>query len=121
VLHDEETPDDDAVSDEIAAAAAAANEAIRRVLAPLVKSQAEILRQAIAPFTAALASHHAEIARSVAVIGATQEAVRRWAVQMPQLDLSAITSVQEALKALPTIEFANIRQAIRRGSPPKLG
>jgi hypothetical protein len=115
VLHDEETPDDDAVSDEIAAAAAAA---IRRVLAPLVKSQAEILRQAIAPFTAALASHNAEIARSVAAIGATQEAVRRWAVQMPQLDLSAITSVQEALKALPTVEFANIRQAIRRGSPP---
>ena len=53
-MHDEENPDDDAMSAEIAAAAAAANEAIRRVLAPF-ESQAEILRQAIAPVTTALA------------------------------------------------------------------
>lgn len=121
-MHDDEAPDDDAVSDEIAAAAAATNEAIRRMLAPFVESQAEILRQKLAPFTTALTSHHAGIARSVAAITASQEAVRRWAaVQVPQFDLSAITSMQEALnelKALPTIEFANIRQAIRRGIPP---
>jgi hypothetical protein len=117
MLHDNKTPDDDAVSDEIAAAGAATNEAIRRVLAPFVESQAKILRQTLAPFTTAL-TRQAEIACSVAAINATQEAVRRWAVQVPQLDLSAITSIQEALRALPTIDFTKIRQAIRRGTPP---
>ncbi len=121
---DDETPDDESASDEHTDAAAATTEALRQAMAPFLEAQAEIVRKAMEPLTAAFASQFAEINRGSSVVSGMQDVLRRSLRPLQfdflaQYDFGALKSLQEALaRSLPRIDFAQLRQVIRRGTPP---
>lgn len=121
---DDGTPDDESAFDEHNDAAAGAAEALRQAMEPVLKAQAEIVRQAVEPLTAAFTSQFAEITRASFVVSSVQDVLRS-SLRPPQFDFlaqydfGALKSLQEALaRSLPRIDFAQLRQAIRRGTPP---
>lgn len=121
---DDETPDEEAASDEPIGDAAATSEALHRAMAPFLDAQAEIVRKALEPVTAAFTRQYAEITRASSVVGGMQDILRRSLPHLQfdylaQYNFGALKSLQEALaRSLPRIDLAGLRQAIRRGTPP---